>query len=138
MQKSLFPLLFLLIFISACEKSTNSPSEILQKKWVAHSIFEKALPKDVKISFSFLAENRIAGANIGNRYMGTYSYEKGLLAIKNVGSTRMAVPKKYMEQEKNFLKALTLTQFMIIKDEELIFLSAEKKEVLRFSLKKEK
>ena len=138
MQKSLFPLLFLIIFISACEKNTHSPNEILQKKWTVNSIFETPITKDAKISFSFLAENRISGANVGNRYMGAYSYKNGILNIKNIGSTRMAVPKKYVQLEKSFLDALELTQFMIIKDEQLIFLSAEKKEVLRFSLKKEK
>ena len=116
-------LTLVLIVLTACQGGT-APLE--DKTWVLESYGEtgnlQAVIEGTEITATFKsAEHQVNGSAGCNHYFGDYEVSKGSLSIPVVGSTEMYCmePEGVMDQEQQYLQALTLALSYIIEDGQL-------------------
>jgi putative lipoprotein len=80
-----------------------------------------------------VAGGRLAGSGGCNRLMGSADISGDRIRFGGVASTRMACPPPAMEQEGNFLAALSATRAFRIESGRLIFLDETGAETVRFA-----
>ncbi|MGD8985899.1 MAG: META domain-containing protein, partial [Desulfobacteraceae bacterium] len=85
--------------------------ELMTRKWALRSLGVKdsqdpLLPRTA-ISLEFAADGKLRGSGGCNRYFAAYEIGPGdSLKIKSIGSTRMACPQEFMDQEMRYFEAL--------------------------------
>ena len=84
---------------------------LMKRKWVLRSFgvkdSEDPLVPRTAISLEFSTDGKLHGSGGCNRYFATYEIKSGdSLNIKSIGSTRMACPKEFMDQEMRYFEAL--------------------------------
>jgi uncharacterized membrane protein/heat shock protein HslJ len=85
--------------------------ELMKRKWALRSFGVKdpedlIVPRTV-ISLEFSKDGKLYGSGGCNRYFAAYEIGPGdSLKIKSIGSTRMACPKEFMDQEMRYFEAL--------------------------------
>ena len=85
--------------------------ELLKRKWALRSFAvkdsEDLLVPHTAISLEFALDGKLHGSGGCNRYFAAYEIGPGdSLKIKGVGSTRMACPEEFMDQEMRYFEAL--------------------------------
>lgn len=95
---------------------------LLNRQWVLKSLgtagSEQPLLPETAIVLEFNADGRLHGSGGCNRYFAAYVTRPGDgLTIKNIGSTRMACPEAFMDQEMRYFEALQrVSAFKVEKD----------------------
>ena len=85
--------------------------ELMKRKWALRSFGIKdsqdPLAPRTAISLEFAADGKLHGSGGCNRYFAAYEIGPGdSLKIKSIGSTRMACPQEFMDQEMRYFEAL--------------------------------
>lgn len=85
--------------------------ELMKRKWALRSFAfkdsEDLLVPHTAISLEFASDGKLHGSGGCNRYFASYEIGPGdSLKIKGVGSTRMACPEEFMDQEMRYFEAL--------------------------------
>jgi uncharacterized membrane protein/heat shock protein HslJ len=85
--------------------------ELMKRKWALRSFGFKdsqdPLAPRTAISLEFSADGKLHGSGGCNRYFAAYEIGPGdSLKIKSIGSTRMACPQEFMDQEMRYFEAL--------------------------------
>jgi uncharacterized membrane protein/heat shock protein HslJ len=85
--------------------------ELMKRKWALRSFGFKdsqdPLAPRTAISLEFAADGKLHGSGGCNRYFAAYEIGPGdSLKIKSIGSTRMACPQEFMDQEMRYFEAL--------------------------------
>jgi heat shock protein HslJ len=83
----------------------------MKRKWALRSFgvkdSEDPLVPRTAVSLEFAADGKLHGSGGCNRYFAAYEIGPGdSLKIKNIGSTRMACPQEFMDQEMRYFGAL--------------------------------
>lgn len=117
---------------AATEPEATVTTSLNDTQWQVHSIDGEAVVKNSTVLLQFPEEGRIAGTSGCNRFFATVTIEGNAIAVGKAGATQMACPKPLMQQERQFLQALSaVTQINIATDDELIISDAQGKERLR-------
>ncbi len=99
--------------VPAAEAASTAPVALENTQWKLVSIGNAAavaLPagRDAGINLH-AGDRRLSGSGGCNRLVGSYDVAAGTLRIAPAGTTMMACPKELMDQENDFLTALTMT-----------------------------
>ncbi len=96
--------------------------QLMKRKWALQSFgikgSEDPLVPRTAISLEFTADGRLHGSGGCNRYFAAYEIGPGdSLKIESIGSTRMACPQEFMDQEMRYFEALQrVSAFTVEKD----------------------
>ncbi|MGD9075169.1 MAG: META domain-containing protein [Desulfobacteraceae bacterium] len=96
--------------------------ELMKRKWALRYFgakdTEDPLVPRTEVSLEFAADGKLHGSGGCNRYFAAYEIGPGdSLKIKNIGSTRMACPREFMDQEMRYFEALQrVSAFRVQKD----------------------
>jgi uncharacterized membrane protein/heat shock protein HslJ len=90
---------------------TAGVRELMKRKWALQSFglidSEDLLVPRTAISLEFGADGKLHGSGGCNRYFAAYEIgPDDSLIIRNIGSTRMACPQAFMDQEMRYFEAL--------------------------------
>ncbi|MFY0610894.1 MAG: META domain-containing protein [Hyphomicrobiaceae bacterium] len=91
--------------IAGCDPS-NSTRQLTDLKDTSWKVV--AIPKQVRATMSFGADDRVFGSSGCNRYVGTYETSGQEIKISKVSSTRMMCPEVEMSVERELLKTLAI------------------------------
>ncbi len=100
--------------------------------WRAEAIMGSAADKAAS-TIRIADDGRVSGSGGCNRIMGSATITGGNIAFGGMGSTRMACAQPVMEQERNFLEALSAARSFRIADGRLTLLDAAGAERVRFA-----
>ena len=111
--------------------------ELMKRKWALRSFGVKdsedpLLPR-TSISLEFAADGKLNGSGGCNRYFAAYEMGPGdSLKIKSIGSTRMACPQEFMDQELRYFEALQSVSLFKVENELLQLFFGTGGQVLNF------
>jgi heat shock protein HslJ len=107
--------LFLCALGSACagpqseaEEQIGYPPGTIFGEWTVETIMGSAVVDGSSPYLGFGEDGRAYGNTSVNQLIGAWTLEEGVLALKQLGSTRMAGSPALMKQEAKLLKALPL------------------------------
>ena len=112
--------------------------EMMKRKWALRSFglkdTEDPLVPRTAVSLEFAADGKLHGSGGCNRYFAVYEIGPGdSLKIKNIGSTRMACPQEFMDQEMRYFEALQRVSTFRVKKSLLQLFYEHGKRVLNFT-----
>jgi uncharacterized membrane protein/heat shock protein HslJ len=116
---------------------TAGMRELRKRKWVLRSFgvidSEDSLVPRTAISLEFAAEGKLHGSGGCNRYFAAYEIgPDDSLIIRNIGSTRMACPQAFMDQEMRYFEALQRVSTVRVEKRLLQLFYENGKRVLNF------
>ena len=111
--------------------------ELMKRKWALRSFgakdTEDPLVPRTAVSLEFAADGKLHGSGGCNRYFAAYEIGPGdSLKIKNIGSTRMACPREFMDQEMRYFEALQRVSAFKVQKNLLQLLYENGRRVLNF------
>ncbi len=111
--------------------------ELMNKRWALRSFgtedSEDPLLPRTSISLEFAADGKLHGSGGCNRYFAAYEIGPGdSLKIKSIGSTRMACPQEFMDQELRYFEALQSVSVFKVENELLQLFCGTGRQVLNF------
>ena len=116
----------------AVEGGPATPAGALQgTEWRAQEIGGRSVLDIVQSTLSIESGGRISGSAGCNRYFGTASVKDGVISVGPLGTTRMACMPAQMDQEKNFLDAISKTHGFHVDDGRLVLLDADGKTLMQ-------
>ena len=111
--------------------------ELMKRKWALRSFgvkdSEDLLVPRTAISLEFASDGKLHGSGGCNRYFAAYEIGPGdSLKIKSIGSTRMACPQQFMDQEMRYFEALQRISAFKVQKNLLQLLYEKGQQVLNF------
>jgi uncharacterized membrane protein/heat shock protein HslJ len=111
--------------------------ELMHRRWALRSFgtkdSEDPLVPRTSISLEFAVDGKVHGSGGCNRYFGAYEMGPGdSLKIKSIGSTRMACPQEFMDQELRYFEALQSVSVFKVENELLQLFYGTGRQVLNF------
>jgi uncharacterized membrane protein/heat shock protein HslJ len=111
--------------------------ELMKKKWALKSFgakdSEDPLVPGTVITLELSADGKLHGSGGCNRYFATYDIgSDASLQIRGIGSTRMACPQEFMDQEMRYFEALQRVSAFKVQKDLLQLLYSNGQRVLNF------
>lgn len=104
---------------------------LVNTAWRVQDIDERPAATEPAATLVIESPERVSGHAGCNRYFGRVRLDGGNLAIKQVGSTRMACAAPVMEQEQRVLASLQAAAYWERRDDTLLLLDGEGRQRLR-------
>jgi putative lipoprotein len=108
---------------------------IVDLNWRALAINGRAVAPDSASTLSITSDMRAGGKGGCNNYFAQVELDAAKVTFSAIASTKMAcMPDSLMQQEQLFFEALAAARLWRMDGTELVMLSAENREVLRFAV----
>lgn len=105
----LMPALVGVLFLGACETAESKPKPVMDlvgTSWLAEDIGGTGVAGDTRSTLTFVEPGKVAGRGGCNRFFGAVTTDGTTIEFGNLGSTMMACPEPFMDQEKRYFEAL--------------------------------
>ncbi len=108
---------------------------IVDLNWRALAINARAVDPKVASTLSITGDMRAGGKGGCNNYFSQVAIDGGKITFSGIAATKMAcAPESLMQQEVAFFEALAAARLWRMDGTDLVMLSAENREVLRFAV----
>ena len=109
-----------LLVLVACAPSESTSLELTGKTWIVESLNGAPLVATTLISAVFTDDGKVSGTAGCNSYSGSYTTNGSEIEFSvNMALTMMACEKPVMDQETEYLKALTAAKTFKLKSNKL-------------------
>jgi heat shock protein HslJ len=133
LNKLLVTLLFAVAFLALSACTSSSSQSLVGQPWLLTELNGQVPIPNTTITAEFTEDGSVSGSSGCNQYTTSYTVDGDQLNFgEQVASTMMACLEPVMEQEREYLQALTATATFEIEDDVLVLLDADGNELARF------